>query len=156
MIFRLWHKLVLTMISMMGVVLILALFISQKSVETGFLAYINQVENKRLDFITTRLVNEYRKENNWDFIRNNSELWRFYSRPQGLPRANIKPRSLPLLHELATKPGEEGDIQDLQRPPRPPRPKFDSDEPRGNILPDGPPPRPERTDRGDERRPPPK
>ena len=44
-----------------GVVLILALYISDQSVKKGFLSYINQVETNRLDGLAQNLVLGYQE-----------------------------------------------------------------------------------------------
>jgi len=109
MIFKLWHKLVLTMIVTTSVVLILALFISDHSVKKGFLSYINQVEGKRLDSLADILIEDYQEEYSWDFIRSQNDLWRRFSRQsRELSQPAIQAdNTLPILHQLATREGEE-------------------------------------------------
>jgi hypothetical protein len=39
------------------------------SFQSGFLGYLDQVESQRLDTLSARLADEYRKRGNWDFVR---------------------------------------------------------------------------------------
>ena len=116
MIFRLWHKLVLTIIGITGVVLILALYISDQSVKKGFLSYINQVEANRLDGLAQNLVSGYQENGGWEFIRDNKRLWRRYNQRSRspLPESNDNSKNtIPHLHNLAKR------ADDSRRPPRP-------------------------------------
>src|SRR3954465_2179193 len=40
------------------------------SFQSGFVGYLDQADGQRLDTLTARLADEYRKRGNWDFIRN--------------------------------------------------------------------------------------
>ena len=40
------------------------------SFQSGFLGYLDQADGQRLDTLTARLADEYRKRGSWDFIRN--------------------------------------------------------------------------------------
>ncbi|MEB8431086.1 ATP-binding protein [Cocleimonas sp. KMM 6892] len=75
MTFKLWHKLVLTIVCITGIVLILAIFLSNQSVKSGFLAYLNDVEERRSDSFSVVLLRQYHKHGNWDFIKGNRRLW---------------------------------------------------------------------------------
>ncbi|MEH6457395.1 MAG: ATP-binding protein [Cocleimonas sp.] len=110
-----WHKLVLTIIGITGVVLILALYISDQSVKKGFLSYINQVESNRLDGLAQKLVAGYQENNNWEFIRDNRRLWRRYNQRSRSPLSSSNDRSqnaIPRLQDIAEKVG------DIRKPPR--------------------------------------
>ena len=132
MIYRLWHKLVLTIIGITGIVLILSLYISDQSVKKGFLSYINQVESNRLNGLASNLIEGYQESNDWEFIRGNRRLWhRFNQRSKSpLPRGNNPlsdkrvDNSLQIINDLATK--EKRDL----RPPRPNDHLFDRPPPR--------------------------
>jgi two-component system sensor histidine kinase BaeS len=39
------------------------------SFQSGFLGYLDQVESQRLDTLSARLADEYRKRGSWDFVR---------------------------------------------------------------------------------------
>lgn len=155
MIFKLWHKLVLTMIGITGIVLILALFISDQSVKKGFLSYINQVEENRLNNLAEDLIEEYQVNNNWDFIHNFNGQWARYSKSAKSPQKNDDQfKAPPILNELATRSGEEGEGSEFpQRPPRPPKQRPGSEPAFGNIKNandeqrNGPPNRPPRNER---------
>lgn len=128
MIFKLWHKLVLSIIGITGVVLILALYISDQSVKKGFLSYINQVESNRLNGLVISLVDGYQQNEDWEFIRDNRRVWRRYNqRSRTRPTNNSEEHPLPELRELVKKgqtdrgrlPPPEAD--EGQRRPPPPR-----------------------------------
>ena len=130
MIFKLWHKLVITMIGITGVVLILALFISDQSVKKGFLAYINQVESNRLNELAENLVLGYEEDKNWDFIKDNRRVWRRYNRRFRSPGHGPARANLPRLNDLAQQGGSISPAppitghgpalndDDIRRPPR--------------------------------------
>jgi len=42
---------------------------SRLSFQSGFLGYLNQVEAQRLDALTARLADEYRRSGNWNFLQ---------------------------------------------------------------------------------------
>ena len=160
MIFKLWHKLVLTIIGITGIVLILSLYISDQSVKKGFLSYINQVESNRLNGLVSNLVEGYQEDNNWEFIRGNRRLWHRYNQRSNspLPNNNIEvEQSIPRLNDLVKK---EGNSQRRQRLPdrpknRPPRDRELEDQERPNQKSKHRPP-PRRGDNGERRRPPPR
>ena len=85
MIFRLWHKLALTVIGITGIVLVLSLYISDLSVKKGFLSYINQVESNRLDGLKFNLIDGYQENGDWEFIRENKRLWHRYNQRSNSP-----------------------------------------------------------------------
>ncbi|KAG1661945.1 Methylamine utilization protein MauG [Nymphon striatum] len=124
---KLWHKLVLTIAGITGVVLILALYISDQSVKKGFLAYINQVEENRLASLEENLVEGYADNQNWDFIKNNRRLWHRYNRrtKSPLPRGDRLDSGppMPLLRAMADKGDKAAKPPHLSghRPPPPPR-----------------------------------
>ncbi len=130
MIFRLWHKLVLTIIGITSVVLILALYISDQSVKKGFLSYINQVESNRLDGLAQNLVGGYQENNNWEFIRDNKRLWRRYNQRSRSPLSQSNDRTenaTPRLDDLAKKAGDDGRPPEFsERPHRRPPPRSQS------------------------------
>lgn len=114
MIFKLWHKLVFTIIGITGVVLILALYISDQSVKKGFLSYINQVESNRLDGLVQNLVAGYQVNTNWEFIRDDRQLWSQYNQRSRspLPQNNRGPRSdMQILKDIAEKPNPKGEAK---------------------------------------------
>ena len=125
MIFRLWHKLVLAIAGITGVVLILALFISDQSVKKGFLSYINQVESNRLDSLVQNLVEGYKNNSDWEFIRDNRTLWHRYNQrvqsPLPISREKRK-NTLPPLRQLANRSGDEGVPPRFPKRPNSPRP----------------------------------
>lgn len=102
----LWNKLAIAMISATIIILALALYLSQKSVRTGFLAYINNTEATRVDALKERLLDEYQFHESWDFIAGKPRKWerfimRSHPRPQKSPeRTDNKPYPL---HDLAKR-----------------------------------------------------
>src|SRR5690349_11888666 len=57
-------------------------FATRMSFESGFLGYLNQVDGERLDLLTGRLAQEYRKRGGWDFIRNDYRQLRELAIPE--------------------------------------------------------------------------
>jgi len=161
MIFRLWHKLVLTIIGITGVVLILALFISDQSVKKGFLSYINQVEANRLDSLAQNLIEGYQENSDWVFIRDNRRLWHRYNQRSRspLPKNRDQPENaMPQLHELANRADDKRRPPEFtDRPPRRPPPKrsrssSDKQHSPEDVFLRQPPPRGKRGERGPPRR----
>ena len=157
MTFKLWHKLVLTIIGITGVVLISSLYISDRSVKKGFLAYINQVESNRLNGLAANLSEGYQANNDWEFIRDNRRLWHRYNQRSNSPLHSSRDsleNSLPKLNDLVKREVATNRLADQSAeglpPRRPPPPEFsDQKKQRPNFL---PPPRGENR----ERRPPPR
>ena len=118
MIFKLWHKIALTIIGITSVILILALVLSQQSVKTGFLAYLNDIEESRIKDLSNRLINQYEFYGDWEFM--NRRLWHRYVRESKPSRPGGKRpgRPPPPLHELGRRSGGQG-----LPPPRPPPPR---------------------------------
>ena len=127
MIFRLWHKLALTVIGITGIVLVLSLYISDLSVKKGFLSYINQVESNRLDGLKYNLIEGYQEHGDWEFIRDNRRLWHRYNQRSNSPLpgdrdAYNKPQ--PRLNDLAKRENKGKRRHDpfeqphLRRPPK--------------------------------------
>ncbi len=117
MILKLWHKLVLTIVCITGIVLSLAIYLSNQSVQSGFLEYINGVEERRSDSFSKILLSQYKTNQNWDFIRDNWVLWDLYfnqSKAVNISRESKEP-PLPDLHELGGKADEKTD-KDTSRP----------------------------------------
>ena len=136
MIFKLWHKLVLTIIGITGVVLILALYISDQSVKKGFLSYINQVESNRLDGLAQNLILGYQENSNWEFIRDNRYLWNQYNQRSRspLPRNDTDPEpAMPELQDMAKKEKSRVKKDPNNRVRKPDRPRRAS--PNGNRRP---------------------
>lgn len=106
--FRLWHKLVITIVSITSIVLLIAIMLSNHTVKSGFLAYLNAIEESRLDNLADILLNDYETHKNWDFIKNNRALWNRYftqSKPSNRKNGdNTRPRQL---RQLGSRPGEE-------------------------------------------------
>lgn len=124
MIFRLWHKLVLTIIGITGIVLISALFISDRSVKKGFLAYINQVEANRLDSLVENLTQGYLENNSWEFIRDNHRLWHRYNRRSNSPLPLYRENSTPSLHTIASRESDGTGRYRGERPHHRPPPHY--------------------------------
>ena len=139
MTFKLWHKLVLTIVCITGIVLSLAIYLSNKSVQSGFLEYLNGVEERRSDSFSKILVSQYKTHKDWDFIRNNWVLWNLYfnqSRAINISREAKDPQ-VPDIHELGQKAKNEEPQLIGRRPPPdlPPPSARDHSEGRGNPPP---------------------
>ena len=132
MTFKLWHKLVLTIVCITGIVLSLASYLSIQSVKSGFLSYLNVVEARRSDSFSDILLNEYEAHQNWDFIKNNRRLWnRYFNQSKAI---NIRKESnqpaLPNLNELGLTADKDSSQGTSEFPPKfsPPPPLLDHPE----------------------------
>ncbi len=156
MTFKLWHKLALTIVGITSVILILALILSQQSVKTGFLDYLNEVEESRIDDLSIRLINDYEFYGDWEFLQGKKKQWHRYvreSKPSRLGGARDKRKPPPRLEELGKRFGDHGS----RPPPRPP-PRRRRDEEGGRGFEQGNdrfPPARRRPPPPHERRPPP-
>lgn len=115
----LWKKLAIAMISATVIILALALYLSQQSVKTGFLAYINNTEESRIQALTLRLLDEYEFHGSWRFIEDRPRKWAHLinrSRPRLQGDANQKQEKPYPLHDLANR----DDNQRFHTPPFPP------------------------------------
>ncbi|WP_299878994.1 ATP-binding protein [uncultured Cocleimonas sp.] len=125
MTFKLWHKLVLTIVCITGIVLILAIFLSNQSVKSGFLAYLNDIEEQRSDSLSVVLLRQYNKNGNWDFIKGNRPLWErsFYqSRDINISKEAEKP--LPDVNTLGKRAKESEGPAERPEDRRPPPGNF--------------------------------
>ena len=105
MTFKLWHKLVLTIVCITGIVLSLAIYLSNQSVQSGFLGYLNGVEERRTESFSKILVSQYKTNQNWDFIRNNWILWNLYFNQSKAINVSKESKESPIpeLHDLGQK-----------------------------------------------------
>src|SRR5690242_18563257 len=55
---------------------------TRSSFQSGFLGYLNQVDAQRLDELAGRLATEYRRNGNWDFVRDDYAKLRALALPQ--------------------------------------------------------------------------
>src|SRR5262245_5136932 len=55
---------------------------TRMSFESGFLGYLDSVQDQRLDTLSGRLAEEYRKRGSWDFIRNDYQQLRVLATPE--------------------------------------------------------------------------
>jgi two-component system sensor histidine kinase BaeS len=75
-------KLFLAILAASAAAAIAMAFATRMSFESGFLGYLNQVDGERLDLLTGRLAQEYRKRGGWDFIRNDYRQLREMAIPE--------------------------------------------------------------------------
>jgi len=75
-------KLFLAILAASAAAAIAMAFATRMSFESGFLGYLNQVDSERLDLLTGRLAQEYRKRGGWDFIRNDYRQLREMAIPE--------------------------------------------------------------------------
>ena len=79
---KIWHKLALILLTMMTLSVVIGVGLSQRSFKSGFLDYLYQQHQHRLSVLGNQLIANYEENGNWDFIRANRRLWRFYLRPK--------------------------------------------------------------------------
>jgi two-component system sensor histidine kinase BaeS len=75
-------KLFLAILAASAVAAIAMAFATRMSFESGFLGYLNQVDGERLDLLTGRLAQEYRRHGGWDFIGNDYRRLREMAIPE--------------------------------------------------------------------------
>jgi len=75
-------KLFLAILAASAVAAIAMAVATRMSFESGFLGYLNQVDGERLELLTGRLAQEYRKRGGWDFIRNDYRQLREMAIPE--------------------------------------------------------------------------
>jgi two-component system, OmpR family, sensor histidine kinase BaeS len=80
--FKIWHKLALLLISITTLTVVIGIGLSQYSFKSGFIDYLHQQEQRRLDILANTLLSAYKENGSWEFIRANNRLWFFYLRPR--------------------------------------------------------------------------
>lgn len=68
------------------------------SFNEGFLGYLNEQEEQRMEALGPTLAQAYEQHGNWDFLRDNPRRWFFLIRPPGTPATDAqqnKPRTPP-------------------------------------------------------------
>ncbi|MFK8016456.1 MAG: ATP-binding protein [Gammaproteobacteria bacterium] len=73
---RIWHKLFLSFLAATSIVVVIALVLTRYSFHRGFIDYMNQLENQRLDALATELIAHYEQSNSWDVYAEDESLWR--------------------------------------------------------------------------------
>ena len=91
-----------------SVVMAVAMSIANRiSFQRGFLGYLNEVETRRLNVLTTVLAAHWREvgdpEHGWDALRGRDDLWRHIVRYSGY-RLHSGPRQMPILPILGRRP----------------------------------------------------
>ena len=91
-----------------SVVMAVAMSIANRiSFQRGFLGYLNEVETRRLNVLTTVLAAHWREvgdpEHGWDALRGRDDLWRHIVRYSGY-RLHSGPRQMPVLPILGRRP----------------------------------------------------
>ncbi|TCS36298.1 two-component system sensor histidine kinase BaeS [Paucimonas lemoignei] len=61
------------------------------SFNEGFLGYLNEQEEQRLEALAPTLAQAYEENGNWDFLRDNPRRWFSLIRPPGMPAADATP-----------------------------------------------------------------
>jgi two-component system sensor histidine kinase BaeS len=67
------HKVFLAILAANAIIVLSMFLIMQWSVDRGFLKYVNQVEQNRMNRLVKKLGATYRTEGTWDHLRNNPE-----------------------------------------------------------------------------------
>lgn len=62
------------------------------SFNQGFLGYLNEQEEQRLETLRPTLANAYAQHGNWDFLRDNPRRWFSLIRPPGMAASDETPR----------------------------------------------------------------
>ncbi|RJG04462.1 sensor histidine kinase efflux regulator BaeS [Noviherbaspirillum sedimenti] len=61
------------------------------SFNQGFLGYLNEQEEQRMETLRPTLANAYAQHGNWDFLRDNPRRWFSLIRPPGMPASDAVP-----------------------------------------------------------------
>lgn len=80
--FKIWHKLALLLITTTSLTIVIGIGLSQLSFKSGFIDYLQQQKNRRLQLLGNDLLVAYEEHGSWEFIRNNNPLWFSYLRPR--------------------------------------------------------------------------
>ena len=60
------------------------------SFQHGFLRYLNEQEAQRVESVLPKLVEAYRQNGSWDFLRERPRVWFSLIRPEGMPHPDHK------------------------------------------------------------------
>ncbi|HEY0297069.1 MAG TPA: ATP-binding protein [Bordetella sp.] len=88
-------RLFLAMLALCALAILAMGFASYISFTQGFLGYLNEQAEERIDVILPRFEKAYAKAGSWDFLRGRPNVWFFMTRPQegppgeGPPEPNI-------------------------------------------------------------------
>ncbi|MGE5892850.1 MAG: ATP-binding protein [bacterium] len=69
------HRLFLSILAAASLALLCMFFIMQWSINTGFLEYLNSLEQGRLEQTAQKLEQAYAEQGSWDFLRNRPRHW---------------------------------------------------------------------------------
>lgn len=109
---KIWHKLAFAIISIMFIVLIISMLLIQNSFQAGFLNYLNNLDNKRIDVVKRQLLQDYQKYGDWDFL-SRRRSWGKYVHDA------LRPEN----HKNGRNRGRRGRGYDRQHPPPPRHPE---------------------------------
>ncbi|PLX80817.1 MAG: two-component sensor histidine kinase [Desulfuromonas sp.] len=89
--FSISHKLLLLILAAIGLVIVAILLLGQWSIHRGFVRFVNNIEQARLEQLGDDLVTAYGDAGNWDFLRDQPRHWRSLLRGT-LPDRPVDPR----------------------------------------------------------------
>jgi two-component system sensor histidine kinase BaeS len=69
------------------------------SFNQGFLGYLNEQEEQRVEMLRPTLANAYVRHGSWDFLRGNPRVWFTLIRPPGMPMLNDDPSASPVARQ---------------------------------------------------------
>ncbi len=72
---KIWHKLFITLLLVIALILLLTAVLSQQSFTRGFDDYLEAVEQRRIGRLQTALIELYREEGSWQGLVNNPRRW---------------------------------------------------------------------------------
>lgn len=72
---KIWHKLFITLLLVVALILVLTAVLSQRSFTQGFEDYLQAVELQRITRLQSALVEDYSERGSWDFLRYNPRRW---------------------------------------------------------------------------------
>lgn len=80
---KIWHKLAILLLATTSLIIVIGIGLSQQSFKHGFQDYLQRQEQRRLEVLAQNLISAYEEKGNWNFLRNNNQLWLSFLRSSG-------------------------------------------------------------------------
>lgn len=77
---RIWHQLALVLLTTMAVVIAVTFVLAQLNFRHGFSGYLKEQEQRYIQLLSERLIDDYQQSGNWEFVRNKPRVWRLILR----------------------------------------------------------------------------
>lgn len=77
---RIWHKLALVLLITMAAVIVVTFVLTQLNFRHGFSGYLKEQEQRYIQLLSERLIEDYQQRGDWEFVRNKPRVWRLILR----------------------------------------------------------------------------